>query len=182
MSSEPLHRNDNCLYRSKASSDLKDPQLYFLIKNIYKPHKTFDFPETDRHFRFVWFQEFPWLCYSRWEDGAHCLYCVLFGHKSTSYSRMNNFYSQLFRKWPVAVRSFKEHANTKLGMHSESKILCNTFLDQYKDREVLVSKMIDSNYKTNFKKVREAIAYIVDTGIKICCCRVTGIVGKINQS
>ena len=71
VSSEPLHPNDICLYRSKASSDLADPQLYFLIKNVCKPHKTFDFPKTDHHFRFVWFQEFPWLCYSRWEDGAH---------------------------------------------------------------------------------------------------------------
>ena len=53
VSSEPLHPNDICLYCSKASSDLTDTQLYFLIKNIYKPNKTFDFPETDQHFRFV---------------------------------------------------------------------------------------------------------------------------------
>ena len=39
VSSEPLHPNDICLYRSKASSDLADPQLYFLIKNVCKPHK-----------------------------------------------------------------------------------------------------------------------------------------------
>ena len=62
---------------------------------------------------------------AHWEDGAYCLYCVLFGLKSTSYSRMKNFYLQPFRKWPVAVRSFKEHANTKSGMHSDSKILYN---------------------------------------------------------
>ena len=53
VSSEPLHPNDICLYRSKASSDLTDPQLYFLIKNVYKSNKTFDFPETNQHFRFV---------------------------------------------------------------------------------------------------------------------------------
>ena len=53
VSSEPLHPNDICLYRSKASSDLTDPQLYFLIKNVYKSNKAFDFPETDRNFRFV---------------------------------------------------------------------------------------------------------------------------------
>ena len=46
VSSEPLHPNDICLCRSKASSDLTDPQLYFLIKNVCKPHKTFDLPET----------------------------------------------------------------------------------------------------------------------------------------
>ena len=128
MLSEPLHPNDICLYRSKASSDLAEPQLYFLIKNVYKPRKTFNFPEAERHFRFVWSQEFPWVCYSRWEDGAYCLYCVLFGHISTSNSRMLNFYPQSFRMWPVAVKSFKEHANTKSGMHSDCKNLVDRFL------------------------------------------------------
>ena len=107
VSNEPLHPNDIFLYCSKASSDLTDPQMYFLIKNVYKPHKTFDFPEKDRHFRFVWFQESPWLCYSRWEDGAYCPYYVLFGHKFTSYSKMKSFYSQPFRKWPVTGLSRK---------------------------------------------------------------------------
>ena len=63
LSSEPLQPNDICLYHCKASSNLAEPQLYFLIKNVYKPHKAFDFPETDQHFRFVWFQEFPWLIF-----------------------------------------------------------------------------------------------------------------------
>ena len=60
------------------------------------------------------------------------VFTVLFGLKSTSYSRMKNFYLQPFRKWPVAVRSFKEHANTKSGVHSDSKILYYSFLGQYK--------------------------------------------------
>ena len=40
-------------------------------------------------------------------------------------------------------------------------------MDQYKGREVPVNKMVDSNYKTNVKKAREAIAPIVDT-VKLC--------------
>ena len=45
VSSEPLHPNYICLYRSKAIiSDFAESQLYFLIKNVYKPHNTFDFP------------------------------------------------------------------------------------------------------------------------------------------
>ena len=40
-------------------------------------------------------------------------------------------------------------------------------MDQYKGREVPVNKMVDSNYKTNVKKAREAITSIVDT-VKLC--------------
>ena len=80
---------------------------------------------------------------------------------------MKNFYFQPFRKWPVAVRSFKEQANTKSCMHSDSKIFYYSFLGLYKSREVPVNKMVDSNHKTNVKKAREAIAFIVDT-VKLC--------------
>ena len=52
-------------------------------------------------------------------------------------------------------------------MHSDCKNLYNSFLDQYKGREVPVNKMVDSNYKTNVKKAREANAPIVDT-VKLC--------------
>ena len=45
---EPLHPNDICFDKA----DLTKLQLYFLIKNIYKPHKTFDFSKTDRNFGF----------------------------------------------------------------------------------------------------------------------------------
>ena len=101
------------LYCTKASSDLTEPQLYFLINNVYKTNKTFYFSETDQHFVFVWFQKFPWLCYSCWNDGAYYLYCVLSSHKSTSNSRIVNFYSQRYRKWSVAVCSFRKHVNAK---------------------------------------------------------------------
>ena len=49
---------------------------------LCKPSKSFDFPETSKHFRFAWFEEFPWVCYSPWENRAYCLPCALFGHKN----------------------------------------------------------------------------------------------------
>ena len=67
----------------------------------------------------------------------------------------------------ACFRSFKEDANTKSGMCSHRKILYNSFLDQYEGRQVPVNKMVDSNYKTNVKKAREAIAPIVDI-VKLC--------------
>ena len=45
-------------------SDATDPKLYSFMTNVCKPPKNFDFPETEQSFRFVWFEEFPWVCYS----------------------------------------------------------------------------------------------------------------------
>ena len=70
----------------EAMSDTTDPELCSLITNVCKPPKSFDFLETEQPFRFVWQEEFPWVCYSWWEDRTYCLPCVLFGHKNVEKS------------------------------------------------------------------------------------------------
>ena len=60
-----LHPSDICIYSNKVLLDIIYTELYSLITNVYKPRKDFEFPETEQSFRFAWFEEFPWLCYSR---------------------------------------------------------------------------------------------------------------------
>ena len=52
-------------------SDTIDPELCSLITNVCKPPQNFDFPEAEQPLRFVWFEEFPWVCYSWWEDRTY---------------------------------------------------------------------------------------------------------------
>ena len=66
--------------------DTADPELCSIITNVCKPPKHFDFPETEKAFRFVWFEEFPWICFSWWEDRNYCLPCVSSGHKDVGKS------------------------------------------------------------------------------------------------
>ena len=63
----------------KVPSDLSDLRLYFLVNNVYELSINFEFSESERSFRFVWFEEFPWVCSSLLEDDAYCSPCVLFG-------------------------------------------------------------------------------------------------------
>ena len=44
-------------------SDTTDPELCSLVTNVCKPPKNFDFPEAEKFLRFVWFEEFSWVCY-----------------------------------------------------------------------------------------------------------------------
>ena len=60
-------------------SDKTDLELCSFITNVC-------FPEAEQPFRFDWFEEFLWLCYSSWEDRTYCLPCVLFGHKNVGKS------------------------------------------------------------------------------------------------
>ena len=67
-------------------SNTTDPELCFLITNLCQPPKNFDFPETAQPFRFVWFEKFPWICYSCWQDRTSCLPCALFGYENLAKS------------------------------------------------------------------------------------------------
>ena len=67
-----------CSLRNVSNAD----KLTF-IKTIFIPAKSFVFPKKsdekgDRPFQHRWLEIFPWLCYSVIEDGAYCMYCVLF--------------------------------------------------------------------------------------------------------
>ena len=48
---------------------------------MYKPPKNFDTPEPEQPFRFIYFEEFPWVCCSWWGNRTYWLPCVLFGHE-----------------------------------------------------------------------------------------------------
>ena len=147
-------------------SDIKDAG-YSLITNVYKSPKNFDFPETELSFRFVWFEEFQWVCCFWWEDGAYCLPFVLFGHKVVGSSSLENLYRKPYRKWPTAVKTFKKHQNAPTRTHKKDQILLIKFLDEYRGKEVPINKVFDSTHKENIKKAREAITPIVDT-LKLC--------------
>ena len=120
---QDLHASYICLCRHKAMSDIGDVELYSLITNVYKPPKNFDFSKTERSFMFVWFEEFPWVCYSWWEDGAYCLPCILFGHKVVGSSSLEILYRKLYQTWPTAVKKFKKHKNAPTRTHKKTQIL-----------------------------------------------------------
>ena len=147
--------------------DISDAELYSLITNVHKPPKNFDLPEIEQSFRFVWFEEFTWVCYSQWEDGAYCLPCVLFGDKIVGTSSLESLYTKPHRKWPTAVKTFKKHQNAPTRTHKKDQILLIKFLDEYRGKEVPINKVFDSTHKENIKDAREAIIPIVDT-LKLC--------------
>ena len=76
-----IHEYDIATYREKAKS-MTDSEIDVLIKNLFKPDKSYSFPATNgRRFHFEWLGLYPWLCYSPSQDGAYCLPCVLFGDR-----------------------------------------------------------------------------------------------------
>ena len=90
---------------------LSEAELYSLITNVYKPPKNFGFPDTERSFRFFWFEEFTCVCYPRWENGAYCLPCLLIGHKVVGISILENLYRKPYRKFNKSIQETSKCSN-----------------------------------------------------------------------
>ena len=94
-----------------------DPGLCFLITNVCKPPKHFDFPEITQPFRFVWFEEFPLVCYSRWEDKSYCMPCILFGYENVGKSLQKTISNKedsrknINKTWKSSNRKTQKEAN-----------------------------------------------------------------------
>ena len=62
------------------------------ITNNCKLLKSFALPETKQSYRFVWSEEFPWVFYSRQEDGTYCLSFPFFVHKNLGSFTLENLF------------------------------------------------------------------------------------------
>ena len=54
-----------------------------IVKSHFTPPESFQFPRTEmngrnRSFQLSWLKTYPWLVYSKSQDGGYCLPCVLF--------------------------------------------------------------------------------------------------------
>ena len=101
--------------------DTADPELCSIITNVCKPPKHFDFPETKKAFRFVWFEEFPWICFSWWEDRNYCLPCVSSGHKDVGKSL--KIYIYIYQTWQQEVNTCKKKIEMFEPEHTEANII-----------------------------------------------------------
>ena len=63
--------------------NLSNSEKLKLIRRAFVPSESYVFQVTAQHFKYSWLEQYPWICYSPIEDGAYCLYCVLFANKSS---------------------------------------------------------------------------------------------------
>ena len=107
-------------------SDTNDPKLCSLITNVCKLPKNFDFPKTEQPFKFVCFEQFPWVCYSRWENKTYCLPCVLFGRKNGEKSLQKTISSMT-----NISSNIQKTSKCSNGTHKKRQILFHRFLGEY---------------------------------------------------
>ena len=118
-----------------------DQRKFELINNVWRPGSTFLFPKTkesgrNRRFNSSWLQDFPWLVYSRYLDGAFCLPCVLFARQcGRNSAKLDKLVKSPLTFWTTAFNRLSNHANGKCSTHNLSVIAMNNFVRVMKQEE-----------------------------------------------
>ena len=157
---EPVCRKEDCspfdigtVYKEIAT--FPPAQKYNFITNVWKPDTSFVFPKTfetksrNRKFRLEWLEEYPWLVYSKYLDGALCLSCICFGKEPRFHWKRNaskcKYY--LFRVpltfWTTAKCKFKDHCNGKFRVHRLSILAMQNFLQVQGKPTLLINQQLD---------------------------------------
>ena len=168
----PTNEFDVAFFRKKVIG-MNNFQIQNLIRNVFKPDKSYYFPKTNgRSFRYIWLEEFSWLCYSPTEDGAYCLPCVLFGDRfCTKCANIFKLFSKPLNHWNDAIYSFKRHAGVgtgiKTGLHQSTTTLFTSFLASMSGKIQPIDVMVDTNMRNAIAENRKKLIPIIDT-IKLC--------------
>lgn len=81
--------------------------------NHFKPHVNYTFPKSanGRAFQHRWLLHYPWLVYSRQENGGFCLPCVLFATRGYHGSDPGVLVSRPMTTFTKALELLRKHAD-----------------------------------------------------------------------
>lgn len=146
-----------------------DQRKFELINNVWRPGSTFLFPKTkesgrNRRFNSSWLQDFPWLVYSRYLDGAFCLPCVLFARQcGRNSAKLDKFVKSPLTFWTTAFNRLSNHANGKCSTHNLSVIAMNNFVRVMKQEVVPVDQQLNTILQQQIAKNRTIMASLFKT-------------------
>ena len=145
-----------------------DEQKYDILSNVWQPDGNFKFPirilcNKNRKFLPTWLQNFSWLTYSRFLDGAFCLPCVLFGRRvGSNAAKLEKLMKSPFVDWSCASRRFNDH-ETKSDVHKTSVLTMHQFILVMENKVKSVSQIHDHVQNKKVEENRLILASIIMT-------------------
>lgn len=118
-----------------------------------------------RHFQKSWLDEFKWLAYSKYLNGAFCKNCVVFGPVSTIGKGSNLKVGQLiispFQNWKSAKNVFLTHSN--LQYHKLAMIKSSNFLLTFDGKKDTIDFQVHKQRKKENIENKQKLCAIVET-------------------
>lgn len=132
---------------SKRDS-VADHEKYQFINYHFSPDVLYKFPKTSatgRSFQHQWLVRYPWLRYSKQEDGGYCLPCVTFYMSKNFRAQAGVLVSNALTNFKHAIEILKKHEQK--DYHREAVVKMDTFVKVMSGEQDSISMQINSAAK-----------------------------------
>ena len=136
---------------------------YNLLVNHFKPGADYSFPKSTSGcaFQYRWLVQFPWLAYSKQENGGFCLPCVLFASSGYHGSDPGVLVSRPLTAFAKALELFCKHADK--GYHKEAVIGSEEFLKVMTNQQPDIRNRLSQAMADRVASNRQKLASIFKT-------------------
>lgn len=103
-----------------AGSQMSSSDKYWILNTQLNPDVDYIFPKNNSGYSFQhqWLRQFPWLVYSRKEDGGYCLPCVLFSIGGYHSSEPGILLTRPLKNLKKALDTLRKHSSKEHHQNS----------------------------------------------------------------
>ena len=143
------------------SRQLSNAVRYQLLVNHFRPVATYKFPKSanGRSFQYSWLQQFPWLSYSKQENGGVCLPCVLFASGGYHGSDPGILVRRPLTSFAKALVSFRRHMTTE--HHKFAVVRADDFRKVMENQQPAIQHQINQAMTDTVASNRQKLALIL---------------------
>lgn len=141
-----------------------DHEKYQFINHHYSPDVNYKFRKsstTGRSFQHQWLVRYPWLNYSKQEDGGYCLPCVMFYTSKNFRAQAGVLVSYALTDFKHAIDSLQKHEQKEY--HKEAVVKIETFVKVMSGQHDSVSIQINNAAKELVARNRKTLQSIFET-------------------
>ena len=140
-----------------------DDEKYHLITNHFNPEPHFKFPKNvgGRSFQHSWMMKYPWLKYSKQNDGGYCLPCILFSRSASHNADPGVLVTNPLTNFRKALETLEKH-NAK-DYHKEALVKMDSFFKVMTGQQSSICVQLNDVAKEVIAKNRKRLQSIVET-------------------
>ena len=149
------------------SHNLSASTRYSLLTNHFQPPVDYTFPKGDsgRSFQRQWLQSFPWLVYSKQEDGGFCLPCILFASVGYRGSNPGVLVSRPLTVFKKALETLRKHADKE--HHKSAIVRAEEFKKTMSGQQPSIQQRLNKSLADRIANNRQKLESIIST-IVLC--------------
>ena len=147
----------------KSSQRVTDHEKYQLVVHQFNPDPSHKFPKADngRSFQHKWLSRYPWLRYSKHDNGGYCLPCVLFARCGDLRAAPGVLVNTPLTNFQKALELLNKHADKIY--HKRAVVAFEEFVKVMTNKQPSIRHRLDEQAQQQIDTNRKKLQSIVET-------------------